>query len=136
MITSEITSDINKNGYANDYGANSMLGILQSYCTNTFVITDQANVVYNNQYITLTTKSQRDPWGEKYRIFCNTKDGIVIVASAGPDNKFQESKYSGSDFVSPLDGDYKEKMKNGAIDDIILVILPKEWGDKLWSIKY
>ena len=104
------TSGIGEN--ANNFESNAPLNILQSYCTNAFVIEDpEKDVVFDgaSQYIILTTKSKRDPWGQKYKIICDTVQGIVIVASSGPNTASNFEEYQSGDFD----------------DDIILVITPK-----------
>lgn len=96
---------------SSNYASSSPLNILQSYCTNSFVIEDpELDVDFEKQYIILTTKSKKDPWGQKYKIICDTKKGTIIVTSAGIDTQFSMKYYSEGKFG----------------DDIILVVSPKE----------
>lgn len=105
------TSDIQEN--ASNFAASSPLNILQAYCTNDFVIASPTDAKYtdaSSHYIILTTKSQRDPWGQKYKIICDTNSGKIIVISAGIDTLFNIDRYKEGEFN----------------DDIILVVNPKE----------
>lgn len=105
------SSGITSNSSA--FESSAPLNILQSYCTNAFVIADPVkDVVFDgtSQYIILTTKAKKDPWGQKYRIICNTAEGTIIVASNGTDTAFNFKEYK--------DGKFK--------DDIILVVSPKK----------
>mgnify|MGYP000474407747 CR=1 FL=1 len=101
------TSSIGKE--ACDFASSSPLNILQAYCTNSFVISDPEKDV-DFQYIILTTKSQKDQWGQRYKIICDTQSGKIIVISAGTDTVFNISGYKKGEFS----------------DDIILVVNPKE----------
>jgi prepilin-type N-terminal cleavage/methylation domain-containing protein len=114
-ITNEIIPDDEKDFSGFDDISNSPLNIFQSYCTNAFVIADPVNDVEfekeeNRHYIILTTRYQKDPWGQRYKIICDTVSGKIVVVSAGKDTIFNINSY---------------KIGNYG-DDVILVVNPKE----------
>lgn len=114
-ITNEIIPDDEKDFSGFDDISNSPLNIFQSYCTNAFVIADPVEDVKfekeeNRHYIILTTRYQKDPWGQRYKIICDTVSGKIVVVSAGKDTIFNINRYK--------IGDYD--------DDVILVVNPKE----------
>lgn len=110
------TTESDESSSLNDFSSNSPLNILQSYCTNAFtVIEPEVNEwSWKTQHVILTTKSKKDPWGQKYKIICDTESGSIIVLSTGLDAYIGET------------GDFSDYENGKFGDDIILVVNPKE----------